>query len=172
MERPNAVTLKGNPLTLVGNEVKVGDKAPNFTLLDTGLGPVTLDDSKGKVRLFSVAPSLDTPVCDIQTVTFNKNAAALGDDVALYSISMDLPFAAKRFCAERSVDKVKALSDHRDTSFGQAYGLLIKELRLLGRAVIVVDKDDKVVYQQLVKEIGDQPDYDAALKALKQALGK
>lgn len=172
MERPNAVTLKGNPLTLIGNEINVGDTAPNFSLLDTSLGPVTLDDSRGKVRLFSVAPSLDTPVCDIQTVTFNKKAAELGDDVALYSVSVDLPFAAKRFCTEKSVDKVKTLSDHRDTNFGQAYGLLIKELRLLGRAVIVVDKDDKVVYKQVVKEIGDQPDYEAALTALKQALGK
>ena len=172
MERPNAVTLKGNPLTLVGNDVKVGDKAPNFNLIDTGLSPVTLDDSKGKVRLLSVAPSLDTPVCDIQTVTFNKKAAELGDEVALYSISMDLPFAAKRFCTEKSVDKVKTLSDHRDASFGEAYGLLIKELRLLGRAVIVVDKNDQVVYKQLVPEIGDQPDYEAALSALKEALGK
>lgn len=172
MDRPNVIKMKGNPLTLTGHEVKVGDTAPDFTAFNNDLQPVKLSDSKSKVRLISVAPSLDTPVCDTQTVTFNKRAAELGDDVALYSISMDLPFAQKRFCATKAVDKLTTLSDYKDASFGEAYGLLIKELRLLGRAVVVVDKDDKISYMQIVDEVTTEPDYDSALKAVKDALNK
>ncbi|MBD3401335.1 thiol peroxidase [candidate division GN15 bacterium] len=172
MDRPSQITMKGNPLTLTGNQVKVGDKAPDFTVLDTDMKPVGLQNSKGKVRLISVAPSLDTPTCDTQTVTFNKKAAELGDDVALYSMSMDLPFAQKRYCAQKSVDQLQTLSDYKDASFGENYGLLIEELRLLGRAVVVVDKDDKISYMQIVPEVTEEPDYDSALNAVKEALGK
>ncbi len=172
MDRPNAITLKGNPLTLTGNPVKVGDKAPDFTALNNELKPVTLGDSKGKVRLISVATSLDTSVCDTQTVTFNKRAAELGEDVALYTITMDLPFAQKRFCTAKAVDRLTMLSDYKDASFGEAYGLLIKELRLLGRAVLVIDKNDTISYMQVNKEVGTEPDYESALNAVRKALGK
>jgi thioredoxin-dependent peroxiredoxin len=171
MERTNVITMKGNPLTLVGPELKVGDKAPEFALLDNTLGAVKLSDSKGHVRLISVVPSLDTKVCDIQTVTFNKKAAELPGDVKIFTISVDLPFAQGRYCAAKAVDKLQTLSDHRDVSFGSAYGLLIKELRLLARAVLVVDKTDTIRYFQIVPEVGSEPDYDAALEALKKVVG-
>lgn len=167
MERKNIVTMSGNPVTLVGPELKVGDKAPQYTLLDNSLKPVKLSDSKGHVRLLSVVPSLDTKVCDIQTVTFNRKAAELPGDVKIYTISVDLPFAQSRYCVAKAVDKLQTLSDHRDVSFGTAYGLLIKEFRLLARAVLVVDESDIIRYIQIVPEIGTEPDYDKALEALK-----
>ncbi len=171
MERTNVVTMKGNPVTLVGPELKVGDKAPEFVLLDNGLGTVKLSDSKGHVRLISVVPSLDTKVCDIQTVTFNKRAAELPGDVKIFTISVDLPFAQGRYCAAKAVDKLQTLSDHREVSFGTAYGLLIKELRLLARAVLIVDKTDTIRYFQIVPEVGTEPNYDSALEALKKVVG-
>lgn len=170
MERNNVIKMKGNPLTLTGPELKVGDPAPDFTVLNNDLQPVKLSDSKGKVRLISVVPSLDTPVCDTQTVTFNQKAAEIGDNVELYTISMDLPFAQKRYCAARAVDKLQTLSDYNMASFGENYGLLIKELRLLARAVLVVDQNDKISYMQVVPEVTQEPDYNSALDALKKVV--
>ncbi|UOD34075.1 thiol peroxidase [Deferribacteraceae bacterium V6Fe1] len=159
MERNGVITMKGNPVTLVGNEVKVGDNAPEFTVADMGLAPKKLSDYKGKVKVISVTPSLDTPVCDMQMRTFNERAAKYADTVVL-NISMDLPFAIKRFCTTAGIENVVGLSDYKDADFGQKYGLLIKELRLLARAVLVVGKDDKIVYYELVKEVTEHPDYD------------
>jgi thiol peroxidase len=169
-ERPNAVTMHGNPLTLVGDEVKVGDKAPDFVLLDTGLAPKSLSAYAGKAVVIVSVPSLDTPVCDLETRRFNQEAAGLGDRVAVLAVSMDLPFAQKRWCGAAGVSNVTTLSDHRDASFGLGYGLLIKELRLLARAVIVVDPAGKIRYVELVKEIASEPDYAAALKAVNDCL--
>ena len=170
MERKDAVTMKGGPLTLVGEEVKVGSKAPDFKVLDQALAEVTLASSKGKIRLIASVPSLDTPVCDLQIKRFNDEAGALSKDIVVLFISMDLPFAQKRFCSEFNIKKVKALSDHRDADFGVKYGVLIKELRLLARAIFVVDKDDTVRYVEYVKDITNPPDYDAALGAVKKVL--
>lgn len=165
-ERKGTVTFKGTPLTLVGPEILVGAKAPNFEVLAQDLTPVSLTSSKGKVRLISVVPSLDTPVCDAQTRRFNEEAAKL-PDVEVLTISMDLPFAQKRWCGVAGIDKVKVLSDHRDGSFGKAYGTLIKELRLLTRAVFLVDGSDTVRYAEYVPEVTSHPHYDAALAAAK-----
>jgi len=159
MERSGVITMKGNPVTLVGNEVKVGDSAPEFTVVDMGLAPKTLSDYKGKVKVISVTPSLDTPVCDMQMRTFNEKASKYAGTVVL-NISMDLPFAIKRFCSMAGIENVVGLSDYKDADFGQKYGLLIKELRLLARAVLVVDVNDKIVYYELVKEVTEHPDYD------------
>ena len=167
-ERTGVVTFKGNPVTLVGNEVKVGDTAPDFTVLANDLSPVTLADSKGSVRIISVVPSLDTGVCDQQTRRFNEEAASL-EGVRVLTISVDLPFAQKRWCGAAGVDRVQTLSDHRDLSFGTAYGVVIKELRLLARAVFVVDKNDKVVYVEYVPEVTNHPNYEAAIEAAKSA---
>ncbi len=164
-ERAGAVTMKGNPLTLLGEEIKVGDKAPDFTALDNGLAPVELSSFRGKVCIVCSVPSLDTPVCDIEARRFNEEASKLGPDVAVLVVSMDLPFAQKRWCAAAGVSEVQTLSDHRDASFGAAYGVLIKELRLLARAVFVIDKEGVVQHVELVKEIADEPDYEAALAA-------
>ncbi len=166
MERAGATTLKGNPFTLVGPELKAGDTAPNFTAVDGGLKSVSLGDTGSKTRIFSVVPSLDTPVCDAQTKRFNEEAAKLSD-VDIYTISMDLPFAQKRFCNSFAVDNVKMLSDHREGSFGTAYGTLIKELRILSRAIFVVGPDNTVKYVEYVPEVADFPNYDAALAAAK-----
>src|SRR6476620_8889297 len=144
-----SVTFAGGPVTLVGNEVKVGDKAPNFTVLANDLSEVTLEDSKGKVRLISVVPSLDTGVCDAQTRRFNEEAAGLGN-VTVLTISVDLPFAQKRWCGANGIENVQTLSDHRDLSFGEAFGVAIQELRLLIRAVFVVDSSDTVTYVEYV----------------------
>ena len=171
MERKDAVKMKGNPMTLVGPELKQGDKAPEFELLDNELKPVHLSDSKGKVRFFSVVPSLDTPVCSTQTDKFNKEMNSFGDNVASYTVSADLPFAQARFCGEHNIDNMKTLSDHKEMSFGRAYGLMINELRLLARAVVIVDADDKIAYFQLVPEATDEPNYDEALQALKKLVG-
>lgn len=161
------VTFKNGPITLLGNEVAVGEQAPDFTVLANDLSPVSLKDSEGKIRLFSVVPSLDTGVCDAQTRKFNEAAAELGDNVIIYTVSMDLPFAQKRWCGAAGIDKVQTVSDHRDASFGEAYGVHIKELRLLTRAVFVVDAAGKVAYVEYVPEATDHPNYDAAIEAVK-----
>jgi len=171
-ERKGLVTFMGNPLTLVGLSLKVGDKAPDFTVLDNNLNPVNLSSYKGKVCILSSVPSLDTPVCDLETRRFNQEAATLGSDAAVLTLSMDLPFAQKRWCGAAGVDKVTTLSDHRDASFGTAYGTLIKELRLLARCVFVVDQGGVIRYLQLVKEIAQEPDYAAVLEAVKKLLKK
>jgi thiol peroxidase len=168
MERAGATTLKGNPLTLVGPELKAGDAAPDFALVDNGLKPVTLKDTGTQVRIISVVPSLDTPVCDAQTKRFNEEAAKL-PDLSIITVSMDLPFAQKRWCNDFQVDKVKMLSDHKDGSFGSNYGTLIKELRIESRAIFVVDHNNKVVHAEYVKEVADHPNYEAALAAAKSA---
>jgi len=166
-ERNEAATFQGNPLTLVGNEVNVGETAPEFSLVANDLSPATLADYSGKVVVIAAVPSLDTPVCDMETRRFNNEAAALGDDVVILAVSMDLPFAQARWCGAAGVEAVKTLSDHKDASFGENWGALIKELRLLTRAVFVVGKDGKVAYVEYLKEITEEPDYDAALTAVK-----
>ena len=170
MERPEATTLKGNPFTLVGPELKAGDNAPEFATVDTGLKPVTLESTGNGVRIFSVVPSLDTPVCDMQTQRFNKEASQL-PNVKIYTVSMDLPFAMKRWCGAMGVDKIEMLSDHKSASFGESYGTLIKELRIESRAIFVVDQANKLSYVEYVKEVGDHPNYDAALEAAKSIAG-
>lgn len=162
------ITFKGNPVTLLGTQVKVGDKAPNFKVLANDLSPVTLDDSKGKVRIISVVPSIDTGVCDAQTRRFNEEAAKL-DNVQVLTISVDLPFAQNRWCASAGIENVQLLSDHRDLSFGTAYGVAIKELRLLARAVFVIDSNDTITYVEYVKESTNHPDYESAIEAAKAA---
>ena len=163
-----SITFKGNPVTLLGEEVKVGQKAPNFTVLANNLTPVTLEDSKGMVRLISVVPSIDTGVCDAQTRRFNVEAAKLQNTKVL-TISVDLPFAQTRWCAAAGIENVQTLSDHRDLSFGTAYGVAIKELRLLARAIFVVDSNDEVVYVEYVSETTNHPDYEKAIEAAKNA---
>jgi thioredoxin-dependent peroxiredoxin len=166
-KRPNAVTFKGNPHTLVGPQLKVGDKAPDFHCL-SGLEVVSLAKTPGKGRLFSVVPSLDTPVCSMQTKKFNDSLGALKDKVAAYTFSLDLPFAQKRFCGAEGVTNLQTLSDVHDHSFGQNYGVLIEglPLPLLSRAVFVVDKNGTITYAEYVPEVGSHPNYDAALAAL------
>lgn len=165
MERKGVVTFRGNPLTLIGNAVKVGDKAPSFTALDKDLTPVRLSDFSGKVKIISVTPSLDTPVCNLQATTFNRKAQSLSGDVALINISMDLPFAIARFCSAEGIDRLRTLSDHREASFGIAYGVLVEELRLLARSIFVIDKADTIRYVEMVPEMTHEPDYDKALEA-------
>ncbi|MDP4156294.1 MAG: thiol peroxidase [Bacillota bacterium] len=162
------VTFIGNKVTLLGNEIKVGDKAPNFTVLANDLSEVTLNDTKGQVRLISVVPSLDTGVCDAQTRRFNQEASNLGD-VKILTISVDLPFAQKRWCGAAGVENVQTLSDHRDLSFGEAYGVVMQEFRLLARAIFVVDANDTVTYVEYVSEGTNHPNYEAALEAVKNA---
>jgi thiol peroxidase len=166
-ERTNVVTFKGGPLTLIGPELKVGDKAPDFKLIDTGMKPVTLADSKGKTRLLSVVPSIDTPVCDLQTKRFNQEASKLPANIAVITISMDLPFAQGRWCGLSGADKVQMLSDYREHAFGRAYGVLIKEWQLLSRAIFVIGPDDKVQYAEYVKEVSTHPDYEKVLGFIK-----
>lgn len=170
MERPEATTLRGKPFTVLGPELKAGDKAPDFHAVDDSLKPVTLESTGRGVRIFSVVPSLDTPVCDAQTKRFNEDAGKL-PDLSIYSFSMDLPFAQKRWCGAFGVDHVKMVSDHRDASFGEAYGTLIKDLRILSRAIFVVDKNNIIRYAEYVKEVGDHPNYESALKAARSAAG-
>jgi uncharacterized protein len=170
MERPGAATLKGNPLTLIGPELKVGDKAPDFDAVDTGLTAVNLEKTGKAIRIFSVVPSLDTPVCDAQTKRFNDETAKL-PGVEIVTMSMDLPFAQKRWCGAFGVDKVKMLSDHKNGSFGEHYGTLIKELRIESRAIFVVDKDNIIRHVEYVKEVTDHPDYEPALKVAKSLAG-
>ncbi|MGH7142933.1 MAG: thiol peroxidase [Planctomycetota bacterium] len=167
--RKGAIKFKGNPMSLVGKEVKVGDVAPAFTLTDNGMQAVTLASSAGKVRLISVVPSLDTPVCDLQTAKFNEAAAKFPANVEVLTVSLDLPFAQKRWCGAKSATHVKTLSDYKDRNFGTGWGLLIDELKLLARAVYVVDAKDKVVYAQVVSEVTEHPDYDKAVSAVQAA---
>jgi len=166
-ERKNAATFKGGPLTLIGPELKVGDKAPDFKLVDTGLKSVSLVDSKGKTRLVSVVPSIDTPVCDLQTKRFNQEASKLPASVTVLTVSMDLPFAQGRWCGLAGADKIQMLSDYQEHAFGQAYGVLIKELKLLSRAVFVIGPDDRIQYVEYVKEVTEHPDYEKVLGFIK-----
>lgn len=166
MKRTDVITFAGNPLTLLGTPIKVGDTAPDFTVLDADLNPVTLADAKGKKLIISVVPSIDTSVCAAQTRRFNEEAAKL-DDVIVYTISCDLPFALGRFCGAEGIDIVKTLSDHKDLSFGDAYGYTIEELRLLARGIVVVNEEGVVTHVEVVPEVTDHPDYDAALAAVK-----
>ena len=168
-EREGAVTFQGNPLTLIGDALKVGDAAPDVTLIGNDLSEVALASYRGKVVAMASVPSLDTPVCDTQTRRFNEEAAGLAGDVQVLTVSMDLPFAQARWCGAAGIDRVTTLSDHRDVAFGTAYGVLIKELRLLARAVFVVDRDGVIRYIQVVPEIADEPDYTAALDAVRAA---
>lgn len=171
MERKGAVTFQGNPLTLLGEEIQVGQKAPGFSVLDSDLQEVSLDTFAGKVKLIASVPSLDTPVCDLEIKRFNEEASKISEDVVILFISMDLPFAQKRFCQSFDITKVKTLSDHKTADFGNKYGVLIKELRLLSRAIFVIDKSDVISYSEHVKEIADQPNYEGALEALKKVSG-
>jgi thiol peroxidase len=167
-ERKGMVTMKGNPLTLVGKALKVGDRAPDFGVLDNNLSPVSFGNYKGKVCIISAVPSLDTPVCDLETRRFNQEAANLSPDTVILTVSMDLPFAQKRWCGATGVDKVITVSDYKDASFGAAYGVLIKELRLLARAVFVVDRKGVIQYMEVVKELTQEPNYEGALQAAKK----
>ncbi|WP_100331847.1 thiol peroxidase [Bacillus xiapuensis] len=162
------VTFKGKPMTILGNEVKAGDQAPDFRVLANDLSEVSLADSQGKVRLISVVPSIDTGVCDAQTRRFNEEASKI-DNVEVITISADLPFAQKRWCAANGLENVKIYSDHRDLSFAEAYGVHMKELRLLARAVFVVDSHDKITYVEYVSEGTDHPNYEKAIEAAKAA---
>ena len=162
------VTMKGQPLTLTGQEIEPGDAAPDFEAVNTGLEPVTLADLKGKVLILSAVPSLDTSVCSLETKTFSEKAAELGDDVQIVTISMDLPFAQQRWCGAEGVDNVLVLSDYQQASFGENYGVLMRELRLLARTVFVVDKNGTVRYKHLVEEVTEEPDYGAVLKAARE----
>ncbi|HZU28797.1 MAG TPA: thiol peroxidase [Bryobacteraceae bacterium] len=170
IERPGATTLRGNALTLIGPELKPGDTAPDFDVIDDTLQPVNLSKTGTSVRIFSVVPSLDTPVCDMQTKRFNDEIGKMGG-VEVYTVSMDLPFAQKRWCNAFGVEKVKMLSDHRNGSFGEHYGTLIKELRIESRAIFVVDRDNKITHVEYVKNVSDHPNYEAAVKAATSAAG-
>ena len=167
-ERNGIVTMKGNPVTLVGTEVKVGDAAPDFTAVDIDFNSVSLSSYRGKICVISTVPSLDTPVCDLETKIFNEEASRLGENVIILTVSMDLPFVQKRWCAAEGVDRVQTISDYRDASFGTSFGVLIKALRLLARAVVLVDQEGTIQYIQLVSEITNEPDYDDIWNALKK----
>ncbi|MCG6892459.1 MAG: thiol peroxidase [Desulfobacteraceae bacterium] len=161
------ITLNGNPLTLIGSAVGVGDKAPDVELVDNDMKPVRISSFRGKVCVVASVPSLDTPVCDMETRRFNKDAAGLSNAVEMVTISMDLPFAQKRWCGLAGVDRVTALSDHREAAFGNAYGVLIQELRLLARAVFVIDREGVIRYRELVSEVAEEPDYASVLEAVR-----
>ena len=167
-ERVGGVTQKGKPMTVIGALLKPGDKAPDFRLLANDLSEVTLADSAGKVRLISVVPSLDTSICDLQTRRFNQEAAGFGPDVVVLTVSVDLPFAQKRWCGAAGVERVQTLSDHRDMNFGDAYGTHIKELRLEQRSIFVVDRAGVIRYVEYVPETAQHPDYEGALAAVRQ----
>jgi len=169
-EHTGSITMRGNPLTLQGKELHSGEPAPDFEVLDNNLQPVKLSNYRGKVCVISSVPSLDTPTCDMETRRFNDEAGKLSSDVVILTISMDLPFAQKRWCGAAGVERVITLSDHRQAEFGAAYGMLIKELRLLARAVFVVDQSGIIRHIQLVKEIAEEPDYDAVIQAVKELL--
>ncbi|RUL56574.1 thiol peroxidase [Lysinibacillus antri] len=166
------ITFINKPVTLVGKEVKVGDRAPEFTVLANDMSPVSLKDSAGKVRLIASVPSLDTGVCDAETRRFNEEVAGLGGDVAFYTVSVDLPFAQKRWCAAAGIEGVHTVSDHRELSFGENYGVYMQENRLLARAVFVIDRNDTVTYVEYVPEGTSHPNYEAAIDAVKEALAK
>ena len=169
-ERHGAVTIQGNALTVIGEPINVGDSAPDVTLTDNSMQPVKISDSNGKVRLISVVPSLDTGICDLQTRRMNEEAASLGDDVVILTVSAEHPFNQKRWVGAVEVDAVQVLSDHRTMEFGEAYGLHIKEWRLEQRAMFVLDRDGKITYTEYVPEVAQHPDYDAALAAVKAAV--
>lgn len=169
-ERTGIVTFQGNPLTLLGRELKVGDPAPDFEILNNDLQPVRVSAFRGKVLILASVPSLDTPVCDLETRRFNNEASNLGDGVQILTVSMDLPFAQKRWCGAANIDRLITLSDHREAAFGEAYGVLIKELRLLARAVFVVDREGIIRYIQLVREISQEPDYEEVLEAVRKLI--
>ncbi len=169
-ERKNLITMKGKSLTLQGKEVEVGDKAPNFTVIANDLSAVDFSSFRGRICIITSVPSLDTSTCDTMTRRFNEEAAKLGSDVAVLTISMDLPFAQKRWCGAAGIKNVQTLSDYREASFGTAYGVLIKGLRLLARAVFVVDREGAIRYAQLVNELSNEPDYQAVLDAVKRLL--
>jgi thiol peroxidase len=164
----NTVTMKGNPVTLIGTDVQIGESAPDCTLAANDLSDFRLSSLKGKKIILSVVPSLDTAICDLQTKRFNQEAANLGDDVAIVTISMDLPFAQKRWCGATGSDQIQTLSDYKNAAFGQAYGVLVKGLRLLTRAIFVVDAEGVLRYKQIVSEITTEPNYDEVLQAVKQ----
>ncbi|NJP06374.1 MAG: thiol peroxidase [Chloroflexaceae bacterium] len=171
MERPEAFDLVGTKTTLIGPELKPGDAAPDFQLLNNKLATVTLSDLADRPMLISVVPSLDTPVCSIQTNRFNEEVAAFADKVHFITVSADLPFAQARWCKSNEASNVKVLSDHRDMSFGDAYGTHVKEARIESRAVFVVDKDGVMRHVEYVGKAADQPDYDAVLKTLHEVAG-
>src|SRR5438093_7869726 len=168
MERAGATTMEGNPPSLIGPQLEVGDHAPDFSVVDGSLSPVNLEKTGNHVRIISVVPSLDTPVCDAQTKRFNEEAAKL-PGVDILTVSMDLPFAQKRWCGAFGVDKVKMLSDHRDGSFGSNYGTLIKDLRIESRAIFVLDPNNTIRHVEYVKEVAEHPNYDTALSAARSA---
>ncbi len=167
-ERSGVITFKGNPMTVCGPELKIGDSAPAFNVVDNGLQPVIKETAAGKVQLITVVPSIDTPVCDTMARRFNEEAAQLPEAVEIYTVSLDLPFAQKRWCGAAGIERVKMLSDYQDRSFGLNYGVLIKELKLLARAVFVIDSTGNIAYQEIVKEVTDEPDYAAALDAVRK----
>ncbi|PLY07129.1 MAG: thiol peroxidase [Desulfuromonas sp.] len=167
-EKTGIISSRGNGLTLLGPDIKVGDKAPDFKVVDNDMQPVTLADAAGKVLLIASVPSLDTGVCDAMGRRFNQEVADLGDTVAAYTISMDLPFAQKRWCGNAGIEAIKTLSDYQERSFAQNWGLLIKENKLIARAVYIVDKDGTVVYRQIVPEVPTEPDYEDVMAALKK----
>jgi len=170
IERKGEVTFQGGPLTLLGERPTVGQEMPDFTVLANDLSEVKLSSYRGKVVLLSLVPSLDTPVCAVETRRFNEAASALGDGAVVLTVSMDLPFAQARWCAAEGVERVVTASDHRDAQAAEATGMMIQELRLLARAVFVLDRDGKIVYEQLVPEVTDEPDYDAALAAARKLM--
>ncbi len=170
LERKGIITFKGNPFTLLGPELKVGDPAPDFTAVDNGLAPVSLASYSGKIKVISAVPSLDTPVCDMETRRFNQEAASLPDNVAVLTVSLDLPFAQKRWCGAAGIDRVTTLSDYQERSFAQAYGVLIKELKLLSRSIFVIDANNTIRYIQHVPEVTSEPDYAAVLAAVRALL--
>jgi thiol peroxidase len=163
-ERTGLVKMGDNALTLMGDDINVGDKAPDFTALNTDLAPVKLSEYQGKVIVLAAVPSLDTPVCDLETRRFNSEMASLSEDIIILTISMDLPFAQKRWCGAQGVERVTTLSDHKDADFGMKYGVLIKELRLLARAIFVLDRQGVVQYKEIVPELGSEPNYDNTLQ--------
>lgn len=170
LEHSNIVTMKGNPLTLLGHDVQLGQKAPEATLTANDLSEIKISSFLGKKIIINVVPSLDTPVCDLQTRRFNDEASKLGDNVKVLTISVDLPFAQKRWCAATASDKIQTLSDYRYASFGEAYGVLIKNLRLLARAIFIISPDGNVRYKQIVSELTREPDYDEVLTAFKKII--
>lgn len=167
-ERKDAVKMKGNPMTLLGPELNIGDDAPNVTLVDNDLNPFQLAGLKGKTVILTTVPSLDTPVCDTEIRKFNEKAGELGEDVEIVTVSMDLPFAQKRWCGAAGIDRVKTLSDFRDGMFGKEYGTLLKDLNLHARTVFVVDKNGDIQYKQVVPEVTEEPNYDEVLSAVKE----
>ena len=168
-KRENLVTMGGNPMTLIGKETKLGDKGPDFTALTNDLSPYSLKDAGDQIKVISVVPSLDTGVCELQTINFNEMATEL-EDVVILTLSVDLPFAQKRFCGANNIDKVITLSDHKDLSFGLNYGFVMEELRLLSRGIVVLDRDNTVRHVEYVKEVTTHPDYDKALEEVKKLI--